>query len=187
MSRVGYIDYYIRIIEKYSKIIQPEKSRNKMKNKFHIVLVYPEIPPNTGNIARTCAATGTDLHLVKPLGFSIDEKSVKRAGLDYWPFVNINIYENLEEFFEKNEKAPKYYVSTKGAHSYTDFEYEDDAMFLFGKETKGLPRELLEANIDRTIRIPMIPKEELRSLNLSNSANIVLYEALRQKNFSGLK
>ena len=157
------------------------------KPKFSIVLVEPEIPPNTGNIARTCAATGVDLHLVKPLGFDIDEKAVKRAGLDYWPLVNVSVYENLDEFFLKNADKPKYYVSTKGKHSYTDFEYEDGAMFLFGKETKGLPKELLSENEDRTVRIPMVPKKELRSLNLSNSANIVIYEALRQKGFQGLR
>ena len=157
-----------------------------MKKRFHIVLVYPEIPPNTGNIARTCAATGTALHLVKPLGFDIDEKAVKRAGLDYWPLVDISVYEDLEDFFDKNPDTPKYYVTTKGKQSYTDFDYEDGAMFLFGKETKGLPKDLLKSNEERTIRIPMVPKEELRSLNLSNSVNIVLYEALRQKGFEGL-
>ena len=157
------------------------------RTKFSIVLVEPEIPPNTGNIARTCAATGVSLHLVKPLGFDIDEKTVRRAGLDYWPLVDIFVYENLEEFLDKNVDAPKYYVTTKGKHSYTDFKYEDGAMFLFGKETKGLPKDLLAANEDKTIRIPMVPKKELRSLNLSNSANIVIYEALRQKGFEGLR
>ena len=157
------------------------------KKRIHVVLVYPEIPPNTGNIARTCAASDTELHLVKPLGFDISEKAVKRAGLDYWPLVKISVYENLEEFFEKNNGAPMYFVTTKGKQSYTDFEYEDGAMFLFGRETKGLPKELLLANADRTIRIPMVPKKELRSLNLSNSVNIVLYEALRQRGFEGLE
>ncbi|MDR0854226.1 MAG: tRNA (uridine(34)/cytosine(34)/5-carboxymethylaminomethyluridine(34)-2'-O)-methyltransferase TrmL [Clostridiales Family XIII bacterium] len=153
---------------------------------FHIVLVEPEIPPNTGNIARTCAATGTYLHLVRPLGFDIDDRTVRRAGLDYWPFVKLTVHDSLAEFLSDFRDAPMYFVSTKGRHSYTDFEYEEGAMFLFGRETRGLPRELLATHEDRSIRIPMLPDEHLRSLNLANSANIVLFEALRQQNFPGL-
>jgi tRNA (cytidine/uridine-2'-O-)-methyltransferase len=154
---------------------------------YHIVLVEPEIPPNTGNIARTCAATGTHLHLVKPLGFNIDDRTVKRAGLDYWPFVKLTVHESLEDFLTEYAGAPLYFVSTKGKRSYADVDYEEGAMLLFGRETKGLPKELLAANEDRSIRIPMIPDERLRSLNLANSANIVLFEALRQKGFPRLK
>jgi tRNA (cytidine/uridine-2'-O-)-methyltransferase len=153
---------------------------------YHIVLVEPEIPPNTGNIARTCAATGTQLHLVKPLGFHIDDRTVKRAGLDYWPFVALTVHDSLDDFFAEYAGAPMYLVSTKGKHSYADVDYEEGAMLLFGRETKGLPKELLAANEDRTIRIPMLPDERLRSLNLANSANIVLFEALRQNGFAGL-
>ena len=160
-----------------------------MKNlkPYHIVLVEPEIPPNTGNIARTCAATGTHLHLVEPLGFHIDDRTVKRAGLDYWPFVNLTVHANLDEFLSKFADAPMYFVSTKGTRSYASINYEEGAMFVFGRETKGLPRDLLEARRENTIRIPMVPKEELRSLNLANSANIVIYEALRQQGFEGLE
>ena len=158
-----------------------------VKQPFHIVLVEAEIPPNTGNIARTCAATGTHLHLVKPLGFNIDDRTVKRAGLDYWPFVKLTVHESLDDFLEAYPDAPMYFVSTKGKTTYSEFEYEEGAMFLFGKETKGLPRDLLAKHEDRTIRIPMVPDERLRSLNLANSANIVIYEALRQKGFDGLE
>jgi tRNA (cytidine/uridine-2'-O-)-methyltransferase len=153
---------------------------------FHIVLVEPEIPPNTGNIARSCAATGTCLHLVKPLGFDINDSAVRRAGLDYWPFVQLRVHENLAAFLAACPEAPKYFVSTRGKHRYTEVIYEPGAMFLFGKETKGLDRGLLSKNEERTIRIPMGPDERLRSLNLANSANIVLFEALRQTNFPGL-
>ena len=158
-----------------------------IEHPFHIVLVEAEIPPNTGNVARTCAATGTHLHLVKPLGFNIDDRTVKRAGLDYWPFVNLTVHESLDDFLKAYPDAPMYFVSTKGKSTYSDHEYEEGAMFLFGKETKGLPRELLAAHEDRTIRIPMIPDERLRSLNLANSVNIVLFEALRQRGFTGLE
>jgi tRNA (cytidine/uridine-2'-O-)-methyltransferase len=154
---------------------------------IHIVLVEPEIPPNTGNIARSCAATGAKLHLVKPLGFSIDDKTLKRAGLDYWPFVDLEVHESLAEFFDKYKDMPIYLATTKGARKYTDVTYEENAMLLFGRETAGLPRELIEAHRDRTIRIPMSKDTRLRSLNLSNSANIVLFEALRQQNFPNLE
>lgn len=154
---------------------------------IHIVLVEPEIPPNTGNIARSCAATGAKLHLVKPLGFSIDDKTLKRAGLDYWPYVDLEVHESLDEFLKIYKDMPMYLATTKGIRRYTDVCYEENAMFLFGKETAGLPRTLIEEFMDRTIRIPMSKDTRLRSLNLSNSANIVLFEALRQKNFPNLE
>lgn len=157
-----------------------------MKRPFHIVLVEPEIPPNTGNIARTCAATGTRLHLVGPLGFEVSDRTVRRAGLDYWPFVELTMHESLDEFLEKYADAPLWFVSTRGKKTYADARFEEGAMFLFGKETKGLPRDLLEAQSERTLRIPMVPDERLRSLNLANSAALVVYEALRQKGFEGL-
>lgn len=154
---------------------------------IHIVFVEPEIPPNTGNIARTCAATDSVLHLVKPLGFDISDKAVRRAGLDYWPYVNLEVHENLEEFMQKYEGRSMYFVSTKGEKRYTDVSFKDGDMLLFGRETKGLPRGLLAEHMDRTIRIPMSENTRLRSLNLSNSANIVLFEALRQLDFPHLK
>lgn len=154
---------------------------------IHIVLVEPEIPPNTGNIARSCAATGAKLHLVKPLGFSIDDKTLKRAGLDYWPYVDLEVHESLEEFLKKYKDMPMYLATTKGVRRYTDVVYEENAMLLFGKETAGLPRTLIEEYKDRTIRIPMSKDTRLRSLNLSNSANIVLFEALRQQHFPNLE
>jgi tRNA (cytidine/uridine-2'-O-)-methyltransferase len=153
---------------------------------FHIVLVEPEIPPNTGNIARTCAATGSILHLVKPLGFNIDAKSVRRAGLDYWKHLDLRIYDNLDAFMTQNMDKTMYLVTTLGERIYADVAYEDDTMLLFGRETLGLPRDLIKANNDKTIRIPMGDNEELRSLNLSNSVSIVLYEALRQNGFNFL-
>ncbi len=152
--------------------------------KFNIVLVEPEIPQNTGNISRTCAVTGCSLHLVKPLGFSIDERSLKRAGLDYWKYLDITVYENLDEFFEKNKGGDFFYFSTKAPRSYTEVSYPEGAYLVFGKETKGLPEPLLEANLESSVRIPMMPT--LRSLNLSNSVAIAVYEAERQHEFSGL-
>ena len=154
---------------------------------IHIVLVEPEIPPNTGNIARSCAATGSVLHLVKPLGFSIDDKQLKRAGLDYWPFVKLFLHESLDEFLKEHAGMTIYFASTKGKKTYTDIKYKDGDMIVFGKETAGLPRGLLEANKENSIRIPMADEPGLRSLNLSNSANIVLFEALRQLGFPDLK
>ena len=153
---------------------------------FNVVLIEPEIPQNTGNIARTCAATDTVLHLVKPLGFSIDEKAVKRAGLDYWDKLTIKVYENLADFYEKNAEnvkdgATMWYASTKAKKVYTDAPYKDGDYLLFGKETKGIDESVLAANYDTTVRIPMWG--EIRSLNLSNSVAIVLYEALRQEGF----
>lgn len=154
---------------------------------LHIVFVEPEIPPNTGNIARTCAATNTKLHLVKPLGFDISEKAVKRAGLDYWPYVDLEIHESLDDFMEKYKDKRKFLATTKGGRIYTDFEYMDDDMFLFGRETKGLPRDFIAQNEEMAIRIPMSENTRLRSFNLSNSANIILFEALRQLGFPKLK
>ena len=160
---------------------------NEKSHRLSIVLVEPEIPPNTGNISRTCAATGTKLHLVKPLGFSIDDTQLKRAGLDYWQFVDLEIHENLEEFLEKYKERPMYLATTKGQRYYTEATYEDDAMLLFGRETAGLPKEFIAANTEKTIRIPMSEDTRLRSFNLSNSAAIVVFEALRQLGFPGLR
>lgn len=154
---------------------------------IHIVFVEPEIPPNTGNIARSCAATGSVLHLVEPLGFSIDEKSVRRAGLDYWQFVQLEVHKSLDEFLEKYGDRNMYLATTKGEKRYSDVVYQDGDMLVFGKETAGLPKNFVEKNRERTIRIPMSMDTRLRSLNLSNSANIVLFEALRQMDFPNLK
>ena len=153
---------------------------------MNVVLLQPEIPQNTGNIARTCAATNSVLHLVMPLGFDIDEKSVKRAGLDYWDKLTIKVYEDLTDFYEQNKKnveagATMWYASTKASKVYTDVRYKEGDYLLFGKETKGIDEAILAANYDRTVRIPMWG--EIRSLNLSNSVAIVLYEALRQVGF----
>ncbi len=156
-----------------------------MINLINIVLVEPEIPQNTGNIARTCAATGSKLHIVKPMGFTVDDKKLKRAGLDYWHLLGVLYYESLDEFFDKNKGGRFFYSTTKGLNIYSDVEYRDGDYFLFGKETKGLPEELLHDNRERCIRIPMI--DEARSLNLSNSVAIVAYEALRQTGFCELK
>ncbi len=154
---------------------------------FDIVFIEPEIPGNTGNIARTCAGTDTKLHLVKPLGFNIDEKAVKRAGLDYWDYLDLEIHDSLEEFLDRYRKRRKFFVTTKGGTIYSDINYEDNDMFVFGKETKGLPKKLLDDNRKMTIRIPMSEDTRLRSLNLSNCGNIILFEALRQIGFPGLK
>ena len=156
---------------------------------LHIVLVEPEIPPNTGNIARSCAATGSVLHLVKPLGFSIDDKSLKRAGLDYWPYVSVQVHESLDSFLaEYGERKDRMFLATtKGSRYYTDIEFRDGDMILFGRETAGLPREFIEANRERSIRIPLSEDTRLRSLNLSNSVSIILFEALRQLGFPGLE
>lgn len=151
---------------------------------LNIVLIEPEIPQNTGNISRTCAATGARLHLVKPFGFEINDKHLKRAGLDYWQYLDITYYENQAEFFEKNKGKDFYYFTTKALHRHSDVEYPDGAYLVFGKETKGLPEELLLQNRDRCVRIPMI--DEARSLNLSNAVAIATYEALRQWDYPSL-
>lgn len=152
---------------------------------INIVLVEPEIPHNTGSIARTCALTQTNLHLVRPLGFSVDDKHLKRAGLDYWHLVNISYYDSFEEVVLKHPDNDFYFATTKTDNLYTDFQYKDESFFVFGKETKGLSKDILEANWKTTIKIPMIDLK--RSLNLSNSANIILFEALRQLDFPGLR
>ena len=154
---------------------------------IHIVLVEPEIPPNTGNIARSVAATNSVLHLVKPLGFSLDEKSLRRAGLDYWPYVKLEVHESLDDFMQKYGDRRMFLATTKGGQKYTDVKYRDEDMLLFGRETAGLPREFIEAHKDCAVRIPMSEDTRLRSLNLSNAANILLFEALRQLGFPGLE
>ena len=154
-------------------------------SKINIVLCEPEIPQNTGNIARTCAATGASLHLIRPLGFEIDNAKLKRAGLDYWDKLDITYYDGLDDFFAKHPDAKVYYFSTKAKHRYSDVVYPDDAWIMFGKETRGLPEELLYANPDTCVRIPM--RETLRSLNLSNSVAIAVYEILRQNDFEGMQ
>ena len=153
---------------------------------MNIVLYQPDIPQNTGNIARTCALTHTRLHLIKPLGFSLEEKYVRRAGLDYWDLLDLQVYENWQEFLEKNPDADIFISTTHAKHFYSEVEYPEDAYLLFGKETAGLPDEIHEAYPDRRFRIPMKNHERARSLNLSNSVNIVLFEALRQHGFPGL-
>jgi tRNA (cytidine/uridine-2'-O-)-methyltransferase len=154
----------------------------------HVVLYQPEIPANTGNIARTCAGTGTKLHLILPLGFSTDDKMLKRAGLDYWKHVDITYYDSLDEFFMKNEGGKFYYIETFGEKAHSDFDFsnvQDDYYFMFGRETTGLPKELVEQNKDHCLRIPM--NTNIRSLNLSNTAAILIYEALRQQGYPGLR
>ena len=153
--------------------------------KFNIVLVEPEIPQNTGNISRTCAVTGCALHLIEPLGFSVDEKHLRRAGLDYWQYLEVYTYKDLDEFFEKNKGGEYFYFSTKAPQKHTDVSYPENAYLFFGKESKGLPEELIENNLSHAVRIPMM--SELRSLNLSNSVAIAVYEAQRQHGFAGLE
>lgn len=153
---------------------------------INVVMVEPEIPQNTGNVARTCAATGARLHLVGPMGFKVDDKKLKRAGLDYWQYLDITYYESLEEFIEKNkEKGQFFYYTTKALHTHSDATYPDNCFLLFGKETKGLPEELLLRHPDDCVRIPM--QGEIRSLNLSNSVAIAVYEVLRQWNYPELQ
>lgn len=152
---------------------------------FNIVLHEPEIPQNTGNIARTCAVTGSRLHIIKPTGFEITDKNLKRAGLDYWHLLDITYYENLDDFFANHPGASCYFSTTKAPQSYSDAVYRDGDYLMFGKETAGLPEQLLFQNRERCIRIPMI--SEARSLNLANSVAVVVYEALRQTGFSALK
>lgn len=151
---------------------------------INIVMVEPEIPQNTGNVARTCAATGARLHLVGPMGFTIDDKKLKRAGLDYWNFLDITYYKDINEFFEKNS-GPYFYFTTKGRITHSDATYPDSAYLLFGKETKGLPEELLLKNPESCVRIPMA--NDIRSLNLSNSVAIAVYEVLRQWDYPELQ
>ena len=151
---------------------------------INIVLLEPEIPQNTGNIARTCAAIGASLHLIRPLGFEIDDRKLKRAGLDYWHLLDITYYENLDDFYAKNPDAKVFYFTTKAPRNYTEVKYDGKVFIMFGKESKGLPEPLLEKHPDTCVRIPMRPN--LRSLNLSNSVAIAVYEFFRQNNFEGL-
>jgi len=152
---------------------------------LNIVLVEPEIPQNTGNIARTCAATGARLHLVKPMGFDIDDKKLKRAGLDYWWMLDITYYDSLQDFLDAHKNDVLYFLSTKAPNVYSDVTYPEDPYFLFGKETAGLPEWLLKDNYEHCVRIPMV--DDARSLNLSNSVAIATYEYFRQTGFEGLK
>ena len=152
---------------------------------FHVVLVAPEIPQNTGNIARTCAATGASLHLIEPMGFTVTDAKLKRAGLDYWNKLDITYYKNIEDFYERTKGGEYFYFSTKAPRCYTDIAYPNPCYLIFGKESAGIPETILKKNLSRTVRIPM--RESLRSLNLSNSAAIAVYEVLRQRNFEGLE
>lgn len=154
---------------------------------IHVVLYQPEIPANTGNIARTCAATNTTLHLIRPLGFSTDDKMLKRAGLDYWEYVNVVYHDSLDKLFEAFQEGEFYFITKFGEKNHTSFDYSDqdqDVFFVFGKETTGLPKDLIASNMERCLRLPMT--ENVRSLNLSNTAAILIYEALRQQNYPGL-
>lgn len=152
---------------------------------MNIVLVCPEIPQNTGNIARTCAATGATLHLIEPLGFRLEDRYLKRAGLDYWHMMTLRVYKDFRDFLGQNPDANMYLLSTKAKKSYAEIEYRPNDYLVFGCETRGLPEDMIEAYMSRAIRIPMAA--EARSLNLSNSVAIVLYEALRQQDFAGLQ
>ena len=152
---------------------------------LNIVLFEPEIPANTGNIGRTCVATGTRLHLIEPLGFSLSEKALKRAGMDYWKDLDVTTYVNWEDFCQKNPNAKIYFATTKARHVYSEVNYESDCYIMFGKESAGIPEEILKENPDTCVRIPMLG--EIRSLNLSNAVAVVLYEALRQNAFDQMK
>lgn len=152
---------------------------------MNIILFEPEIPANTGNIGRTCVATGTKLHLIEPLGFSLSEKEIKRSGLDYWKDLDVTVYENFEDFLTRNPNAKIYMATTKALNVYTEVSYESECFIMFGKESAGIPEEILLQHKDTSIRIPMIG--DIRSLNLANSVAIVLYEALRQQNFEHMR
>ena len=152
---------------------------------YNIVLLEPEIPANTGNIGRTCVATGTRLHLIEPLGFSLSEKALKRAGMDYWSNLDVTVYDSYRDFCEKNPDAKIWYATTKGPNKYSDVAFKDNDFIMFGKESAGIPENILHDNKETSIRIPMNP--DIRSLNLSNSVAIVLYEALRQNDFAGMQ
>lgn len=152
---------------------------------FNIVLHQPEIPQNTGNISRTCAVTGTALHLIKPYGFELSERTVRRAGLDYWPKLILSEYDNEQDFYDKNRDANIYYFTTKADKNYSEVRYRPGDFLMFGRETAGLPERLIKANYAQAVRIPMLPWA--RSLNLSNTVALALYEALRQNGFEGLE
>ncbi len=154
---------------------------------FHIVLFQPQIPQNTGNISRTCAVTGSVLHLIEPLGFSIDDKKLKRAGLDYWQDLCIRKYSDFYQFLLENNHADIYLITTKGSKNYTDFDFKDNSYFIFGSETSGLPQEIHDMYPNNRLRIPMLSNEHARCLNLSNAVSVVLFEALRQTDFLGLQ
>lgn len=156
---------------------------------IHIVLFQPEIPANTGNIARTCLATNATLHLVRPLGFSTDDKMLKRAGLDYWYDVNVQYYDSIDELYEKNRQGEFYYIENFGEKYYSEFDFSDsdrDLFFVFGRETSGIPRELLKGKEDRCLRIHMAKNDKVRSLNLSNTAAIIAYDVLKQQGFPNM-
>jgi len=152
---------------------------------MNIILFEPEIPANTGNIGRTCVATGTKLHLIEPLGFRLNEKEIKRAGLDYWKDLDVTIYDSYEDFKTRNQGAKIYMATTKAVNVYTEVDFEPNSYIMFGKESAGIPEEILLQNKENAIRIPMIG--EIRSLNLANSVAVVLYEALRQNSFTGMR
>jgi tRNA (cytidine/uridine-2'-O-)-methyltransferase len=152
---------------------------------INIVLYSPEIPQNTGNISRTCAVTGARLHIIKPIGFEISDRTLKRAGLDYWDKLDVTYYENYEDFIRQNGDSNLYFFSSHAEHSFAEVEYPDDVYLIFGRESVGLPKDLVESNIHRSLRIPM--RKTLRCLNLSNSVAIAVYEVLRQKNYGGLE
>lgn len=156
-----------------------------MANPLNIVLLEPEIPQNTGNIARTCAATGAALHLIKPMGFTVTDAKLKRAGLDYWDKLDITYYENIDDFYTRTAGGEYFYFSTKAPRCYTEIAYPNPCYLIFGKESAGIPEEILKRNLERCVRIPM--RESLRSLNLSNSAAIAVYEVLRQRDFADLE
>ena len=154
-------------------------------NALNIVLLEPEIPQNTGNIARTCAATGASLHLIEPMGFTVTDAKLKRAGLDYWDKLDITYYKDIEDFYERTKGGEYFYFSTKAPRCYTDIAYPNPCYLIFVKESAGIPESILKKNLERTVRIPM--RDGLRSLNLSNSAAIAVYEVLRQRHFEGLE
>ena len=160
------------------------KGKLKMK-KINIVLYSPEIPQNTGNISRTCAVTGAALHIIKPIGFEISDRTLKRAGLDYWDKLDVTYYDSIEDFYEKNVGAVIYYFSARGKLGYSDIDYPETVFLMFGRESCGLPKELVEQNSEMSVRIPMLPT--LRCLNLSNSVAVAVYEVLRRRGFVGLE
>ena len=153
--------------------------------KLNVVLFHPEIPQNTGNIMRTCVGVGAKLHLIKPLGFSLDEKHLRRSAVDYYEFIEYEVYENYDDFIRQNANCELFFFSAHGKNSYAEIDYPDNAFLVFGRESVGLPKELIEENYERSVRIPM--RKTLRCLNLSNSVAIAVYEVLRQNDFSGLE
>lgn len=175
---------YQNLSKKFAKS-KNKREEGKTEHIMNIILHQPEIPANTGNIGRTCVATGATLHLIEPLGFRLDEKSIKRAGMDYWEHLSVHRYVNFEEFLQKNPNAKIWMATTKAKHTYTEVSFSDDDFIMFGKESAGIPEDILVNYEDTCIRIPML--DQIRSLNLSNSVAIVLYEALRQNDFQNMK